>query len=208
MTAPEPIEWRPEQRALVLKAVIAEAEKALADLTEKMQPAFPLPATVKFESPLGDGAKLGHINRPDRRPDWVVTSREQLTEYFTREFPNVLETVFLVEVPGVAEPVALPEDHPLTVALAQVAPELLTPVERVPQQVIDDAVQQSRDDGEPAAPGIQFVRPKPGALSVVYDKREALPAIARLVRSGCLDWATLAPGSVLALPSADVEGAA
>lgn len=208
MSTREPIEWRPEQRALVLKAVIAEAEKALADLTEKMQPAFPLPATVKFESPLGDGAKLGHINRPDRRPDWVVTSREQLTEYFTREFPNVLETVFELHVPGVGT-VALAEDDPITVALAQVAPELLTPVERVPDSVIDAAVQQSRDDGAPAAPGIQFVRPKPGALSVVYDKKEALPAIARLVRSGRLDWATLAPGSVLALPSSDTtEGAA
>ena len=66
MSAAEPIHWRDEQRALVLKAIIAEAEKALADLTKAMQPSYPLPTTVPYESPL-DGAKLGHINRARSR---------------------------------------------------------------------------------------------------------------------------------------------
>lgn len=176
----------PEVRALILKAGIAVAEKELADIVKGLSVAYPLPASVPFESPL-DGAKLGHINRARTTPAWKVTSPEQLLEHFVREYPEALETVFLLDVPGVGD-VALPEDHPITIALAQAAPDLLTPQQRVPADTVEAALQQSRDTGAPAAPGIQLVRAAQGALSVVYDKKEAIDAITRMVRAGIVDW--------------------
>lgn len=188
MSAPEPLAI--EIRALMLKALIGEAGKALADLTKSMSGAYPLPTTVPFESPL-DGSKLGYVQRTRTNPEWVVTSLEQLAEHFTREFPAALETVFLIDVPGIAEPVALPEDHPITLALAQVAPELLTPHQRVPAETIAAALQESRDTGQAATPGIQLVRRGQGNLNLVYDKKEAPAAIARLVRSGQVTFAQM-----------------
>lgn len=181
MTAPLP----PEIRALVLKTAIAIAEKELDQLTNSLKTAYPLPATIPFESPL-DGAKLGYVQRARTTPFWKVTSEAQLLEYFTTEFPDVLETVFLVDTP-VGE-VAFPESHPVTVALAAAAPELLTVQQRVPAEVVEAALQESRDTGAAAAPGIHLVRAGQGNLSVVYDKKEAVGAITRMVRAGLIDW--------------------
>ncbi len=185
----EPVNWEPEHRALMLQTLIGEAGKALADITKGLKDTYAFPRTVPFESPL-DGAALGYVQRARSEPQWVVTSREQVQEYFTREFPAVLEAVFLLNIPGRDEPVALPEDHPITVALAGSAPELLTPTQQVPPQVIEDALQDARDNGQSDVPGIQLVR-KVGNLNVVYDKKSGPAAIGRLVRTGLLDWSQL-----------------
>jgi hypothetical protein len=129
VTAPLP----PEIRALVLKTAIAIAEKELDQLTNSLKTAYPLPATIPFESPL-DGAKLGYVQRALTTPFWKVTSEAQLLEYFTTE------------------------------------------------------LQESRDTGAAAAPGIHLVRAGQGNLSVVYDKKEAVGAITRMVRAGLIDW--------------------
>lgn len=174
-----------EIRALVLKTAIAVAEKELADLTNSLKIAYPLPATIPFESPL-DGAKLGYVQRARTTPTWKVTSEAQLLEHFTTEYPDVLETVFLVDTP-VGE-VAFPEAHPVTVALAGAAPDLLKPLQRVPADVVEAALQESHDTGTAVAPGIQLARAAQGNLSVVYDKKEAIGAITRMVRAGLIDW--------------------
>lgn len=176
---------RPEVRALVLKTAIAVAEEELKAVLKGLAPAYPLPASVTFESPL-DGARLGHINRARTTPEWKVTSAAQLLEHFAQEYPDALETVYVVEVPGAT--VTLPEDHPIVVVLAKHAPDLLAPRQQVPADTVAAALQQSRDTGEAVAPGIQLVRAAQGALSVVYDKKEAVAAIGRLVRAGLIDW--------------------
>lgn len=174
-----------EVRALILKAAIAVAEKELDELTKGLKVSYPLPATIPFESPL-DGAKLGYVQRARTTPEWKVTSTAQLLDHFVSDYPDVLETVFLIDTP-IGE-IALPEDHPITAALAGAAPELLTPQQRVPAEVVEDALEQSRNTGEPAAPGIQLVRAAQGNLNVVYDKKEGIPAITRMVRAGLIDW--------------------
>lgn len=197
MTAPDvspepgPQPLKLDIRAIALKRLIAKAEEILEEQYVKpLQVTYPFPGTWPAESPL-DGAKIGHINRARTTPRWTVTSLEQLTDYFTRKFPAVLETVFLLDVPGVGQPVALPEDHPITIALAQAAPDLLTPQQRVPEQVIADALEQSAADGVAAAPGIQLIRKGQGALSIVWDKKEADGALDRLARSGQFSFASL-----------------
>lgn len=186
MTSPEPLPL--EIRALALKRLIAKAEEILKrDYLQPLGVSYALPGTVPFESPL-DGSKLGYVQRARTTPEWVVVSLPQLTDHFHAEYPAALETVFLLDVPGLDRPVELPEDHPITLCLAQHAPDLLTPKERVPQAVIDAALEQSRNTGEPAAPGIQLVRRGQGNLNVVPDKKEADAALARLVRAGRFDW--------------------
>ncbi len=201
MTAPDPAPLGVELRALIIKAFIGEAQAALADIEKQVKVAYPLPCTVQFESPL-DAALLGRITRARTTPDWKVTAREQVVEHFTREFPGVLETVYLLAVPGIDTPVALPEDHPITQALLGAAPDLLTPERRVPDDVIEAAVQESRDTGQPAVPGINLVRGAQGNLSIVYDKKSAPAAIGRLIAAGHLTWAEVVGGSALALPAA------
>lgn len=203
MSLPEMGDLRPEHRALILKAFIGEAEKAVADIVKQIKPSYPSPTTVPFESPL-DGALLGTINRARTAASWKVDSLDQLTEYFAREFPDAMETVYLLAVPGQDEPVVLPETNPIAQALMQVAPDLLTPQRRVPPEVVEAALQESRDKGKAAAPGIQLIRPKVGNLSLTYDKAEAMPAIGRLVAAGRVSWSELVPGSALtALPAAE-----
>lgn len=202
MTAPKPL--RAELRALVLQQFISDAEKEVAALKTEMAPSYPLPTTVVFESPL-DGAKLGHVNRARTKPEWKVTAREQFNEHIATVYPGALVTVYLLAVPGIEAPVPLPEDHPITQALLQAAPDLLTPERRVPDDVVEAALQESRDTGQPAAPGIQLVRPRQGALSVVPDKREAPGAIRRLIAAEQVSWSELVPGSVLALPVGDEQ---
>ena len=178
-----------EVRALAYKGLVAELNAALKELDKPLAISHALPASIPYESPL-DGAALGRLTRERVRARWIVTSAEQLLEHFQREYPAVLETVFHLEVPGHDAPVVLPEDHPITVALAQSAPELLTPVQRVPDEVVADALVQSEENGEPAAPGIQFVRPRQGNLQIVPDKKEGPKAIRALVRKGLvpLPW--------------------
>lgn len=201
MTAPEPLSA--EHRMLVLKAFIGEAEKELAALLKTVAPSYPLPTTVVFESPL-DGACLGRITRARSTPEWRVTAPEQLDEYLRAEFPNLIEVVYHLDVPGQDAPVVLPELHPITQALLQTAPDLLTPQDRIPPEVVEAAVEESRSTGQAAAPGIQLVRTRKAALSVVPDKAEAMPAIGRLVAAGRVSWSELVPGSALtALPAAE-----
>lgn len=193
MTAPEPAEpirWEPEHRALMLQTFIGEAEKALAAITKGLKVAYPLPRTIPFESPL-DGASLGYVQRARKEPEWVVTAPQQLEEHFTTDHPGAMETVYDLDVPGVAEPVALPENHPITQALLHAAPDLLTPRRRVPADVIVAALRESELNGTAAEPGIQLVRRGQGNLNVVYDKKSAPAAIGRLFRSGRVDLAEL-----------------
>jgi hypothetical protein len=186
MSSPEPLPL--EIRALALKRLIAKAEEILKrDYLQPLSKAYPLPRSVPFESPL-DGSKLGYVQRTRTTPEWLVVSLPQLTDHFRAEFPNALEIVFLLDVPGHDRPVELPENHPITVCLAQHAPDLLTPAERVPSEAIEAALEQSRSTGEPAAPGIQLVRRGQGNLNVVPDKKEVDAALSRLVRAGRFDW--------------------
>lgn len=185
MTAPLPAELQ----ALAYKGLIAELDAALKELGKPLGISHALPCTIPYESPL-DGATLGRLTRERVRARWIVVSAEQLLEHFQREYPAALETVFHLEVPGHEQPVVLPEDHPITVALAQAAPELLTPVQRVPEETVAAALAQSEENGEAAAPGIQFVRPRQGNLQIMPDKKEGPKAIRSLVKAGLvtLPW--------------------
>lgn len=192
-STPEPLST--EVQALLLKALIGEAGKALAPIEKQLKGSYPFAGTRHFESPL-DGSSLGHINRAKTTPEWVVTSLPQLTEHFATNFPAAMETVYLMEVPDRMEPVVLPEDHPITQALLEAAPELLAPERRVPADTVTAALEESKANAEAAAPGIQLIRKGAGALSVVYDKDEGPAAIQRMQRKGLFSWSQLAlPGA-------------
>jgi len=176
----------PEVRALMLQALMGEAKKELELLKAAFSPRYELGTKLTFESPI-DNALLGYVQRTRPKPEWQIVDRDAVVQHLAAEYPGVVEVVYALQVPGVSEPVMLPEDHELTQTLLGAAPHLLTPTVRVQEDAVKAALDETRMTGEPAAPGIKLVRPG-GSLNVVYDKKEAIPAFGRMVRAGLIEW--------------------
>lgn len=178
------ISFRPEHRALILAAL----QKRIADEQEPIRAEFSAlyePGTkLAFDSPL-DGGLLGHVLRTRPKPEWRITDENALRDHLAAEFRGVVETVTFLAVPGVG----LVEMDPLD-ELAQVvaahAPHMLSTQDRVRQDAVDAALEESKATGKPAAPGITLVRPG-GQMRVVPDK-DAGTVVERLVRAGVVTW--------------------
>lgn len=131
--------------------------------------------TRRVRSPLGD--KLGAISKTDPEPQWTVTDPDALDAHL-RTFPgNLVEVDVIADEPAAVE------------VLREHAPHLLRTAEVLAPGVVEAALEQSAATGEPAAPGIGRVQPA-GTVNVRPDK-DALAAVAKLVRAGQLDF--LAP---------------
>jgi hypothetical protein len=127
-----------------------------------------------FRSPV-DGARIGQVWRTDPDAEWVVTDRDALHAHL-RQFPGCTETVF-----------ELADDTEAIVdVLHAAAPHLLVEVTRVREDVVESALIQSREDGKPAAPGIELRKPE-GVLTVRPDPA-AGAVIERLQQTGWLGW--------------------
>ncbi|MGE0300923.1 hypothetical protein [Pseudonocardia sp.] len=137
-----------------------------------------------IRSPLGDA--LGSILRTDPDPQWRVTEPHALEQWLRTQHPSGIERGWHVHVPGVDGPVWLDPLDELAVVLAEHAPHLLTAAERVVEQEVALLLEQSRDQGTPAAPGIERVKPA-GSVRVIRAKTCGA-AIERLVQAGQLSW--------------------
>jgi len=179
-TAPAPLS--PDQRALVMAALIKEVRAELELTKAEFSPRYELGTTIRWDSPLGD--PLGAVLRTKPRPDWRVTDPDALAEHLAAEYPGVVETVHLLPVPGVGL-VELAEDDELYRVVAEHAPHMLVAQQRVTTDAISAAVEQSRATGIPAAPGITLVRPG-GELQVRPDKNAGV-AIRRMITAGLID---------------------
>ena len=183
MTAPTPLP--PEVEALVL-AELGKRVKARTETTKALfGQRYPDGHRETFRSPL-DGSKLGIIYRTDPDPQWKVTNPEALHAHL-REYPGNVETVY--EIADESAAIEVLREH---------APHLLVEVTRVIPDVVAAALQQSRDTGEPAAPGIELVKPA-GSLTVKPDPK-AGAVVERMVTAGLISW----DGSPRALDAGEV----
>lgn len=164
-----------DHEALVL-AVLSQRVKARQDAVKAVVgQRYPDGHRETVRSPL-DGAKLGSIYRTDPDPQWRVTDREALHAHL-RTFPGNVEAA--VEI--------APQDMPEALAvLAEYAPHLLTDVARLNPEAEQAALEQSAATGEPAAPGIELVKPA-GSLTVRPDKA-AGQVVERMVAAGVITW--------------------
>lgn len=145
-----------------------------------------------FRSPV-DGSRIGSVWRTDPDPQWRVTDREAF-EAEQRSYPGNLVTEVGIAAADMPEALAV---------LAQHAPHLITETTRLADGVEAAALAQSRATNQPAAAGIEWVKPS-GTLTVKVDPKAGAAAIERLVGSGLIGW-----DGRRALPSADeTEGAA
>lgn len=166
----------PEVEALALQCLAGRVKKQL-DLSKAEFSADYEPGEKRaFRSPVDD-RKLGLIWRTDPDAQWVIVDRAALTEHLMG-FPGNRETV--VQIVGSA-----PLEEILPV-LAEHAPHLIEDVEVLRDGVVEAALAQSRDTGQPAAPGIEK-RKAGGALTVKPDVSAHL-AIEGLIRAGLLQW--------------------
>lgn len=117
------------------------------------------------------GMKLGQVRRNDPDPYWHFSDKAQFAAHVRAEHPGVVETRKEIR-PGM-------ERHVIAVLSAH-APELLHEVEFVPDEVFTDALAHSRDTGEAAGPGIEWVAPE-GQLVVDPDKA-AVEFLAKAMR--------------------------
>lgn len=161
-----------ETEALVL-AELAKRIKSRTALTKAtISDRFADGDKRTFRAP--DGSRLGSIYRTDPNPEWRITDREALHAHL-REFPGALETV--TEIADEATAIEVLREH---------APHLLIDITRVAEEAVLAAVQQSHDTGEPAAPGIQLV--KPGGVLSVRPDTNAGEVIQRMVDAGVITW--------------------
>lgn len=133
-----------------------------------------------FRAP--DGRKLGSVYRTDPDPKWTVTDELALREHL-RQDPSSIEK--RMDITSHDDAVKVLLEH---------APHLVAEVEVVRADAIADAVQRSREAGEPVAPGIDQVA-SPSTVAVRPDK-DAGAAIEAMHRAGLLTW-----DGRLALPS-------
>jgi hypothetical protein len=157
--------------------VLAELGKRVKARTETTKALFgqryPDGHRETFRSPL-DGSKLGIVYRTDPDPQWKVTDREALHAHL-REYRGNVETVYEIA-----------DDLAAIDVLREHAPHLLVEITRVIPDVVEAALDQSRATGEPAAPGIELVKPS-GSLTVKPDPK-AGGAVERLVEAGVITW--------------------
>lgn len=128
-----------------------------------------------FRSPVDD-TKLGLVYRSDPDPEWRVTDEPALHAWIIEQDKY---TATDVEIRGgcEAEVLAVLNEH---------APHLLEDVVYVRHGAIAEVLAESKRLGEPAAPGIEKVKPE-GVLTVRPDKA-AGEAISRMVAAGILTW--------------------
>jgi len=107
-----------------------------------------------------NGMRLGAVRRNDPDPEWRFTDRAAFEAHVRALHPGVVETR--------TERVPHKDDEVLAV-LCEHAPHLVRDVDYVPDEVFTDALAHSRDTGEPAGPGIEWVAPI-GSLVVTPDK--------------------------------------
>lgn len=181
MTAPDPL--RAEHRALILAAlanrVKDEADAVRAEFSMSYEPG----TKMVFESPI-DGGLLGYVQRTRPKPEWRVTDETALRAHLA-EFPGCVEEVVQLPVPGVGLVELDPADE-LAQVVGEHAPHMLVREERVTQDAINAALEQSKATAKAAAPGIGLVRPG-GQLRVVPDK-DAGAVVERMVRAGVVSW--------------------
>ncbi len=184
---PQPL--GPEIRALILatlaKQVAAEEKLVRTEFSGTLMAG----TTVRYRSPLDD--PLGAVLRTDPKVEWRVTDPAALDAHL-RTFPGCIETTLEISTEDMPEALAVIAEH---------APTLLTERTEVALSAVQAALAQSKATGEPAAPGISKVRP--GGVIQVRPDKGAAGAVARMVRAGLVDWA-----SVLALDPAESEASA
>lgn len=185
------MELSQEQKALILGTLAntVTAEKKLA--TALFSADYGDGDKRVFRSPLDD-APLGRVERTAPKAEWQVTDADALASHLSEHEGCMAQTTAIL-VPGIGWHDVDPRDE-IALVLREHAPHLVADEQRVSQDAVDAAVEQSKATGQAAAPGITRVRPG-GVLRVVPDK-EAPAAIGRLVRAGLLDWS-----AVLALPT-------
>lgn len=105
------------------------------------------------------GMKLGQVRRNDPDPEWRFTDKDAFAAYIRTEHPGVVET--RQDIVGT--------DKQVKAVLSEHAPELLADVEFIPDEVFADALKHSRESGQAAGPGIEWVEPR-GSLVVTADK--------------------------------------
>lgn len=172
MTSPEPL---PDEVELLALAELAKRIKARQAGTKAVVGAQYQPGDKHtFRSPV-DGRRIGQVWRSDPDAEWIVVDKEALHAHL-RQFPGCTETVF-----------ELADDtNAIVDALHAAAPHLLVEVTRVRDDVVRDALIQSRETGKPAAPGIELKKPD-GVLTVRPDP-SAGEVIERLQQTGWLGW--------------------
>lgn len=171
MTSPEPL---PDEVELLALAELAKRVKERQATTKAVVGAsYSAGDRHTFRSPV-DGRRIGQVYRTDPDAQWVVTDREALHAHL-RGFPGTTETV-----------VEIADELSVIEHLRACAPHLLVEVTRVREDVVESALIQSREDGKPAAPGIELRKPE-GVLTVRPDPA-AGAVIERLQQAGWLGW--------------------
>lgn len=170
MTAPDPV---PDEVEVLAYAAIEREAKRRKELGKAIiGQRYPDGRTERIRSPLGE--RLGSVYRTDPEPTWVVSDREALHAHL-RTFDDATETVYEIA------------DEPAAVEVLRAhAPHLLVEITRVRPEWEQDALAQSRETGEPAAPGIEKVKPS-GSLTVTPAK-DAFDVVGRLMARGLLTW--------------------
>jgi hypothetical protein len=194
VTAPEPL--APEVRALALASMRQRIEAEEKLVRAEFSTALMAGTTLRFRSPLDD-EPLGCVLRTDPKTEWRITNREVLVEHLAG-FEGCVEVVTYVAVPS-AGLVRLDEQDELYRVLSQHADHLLVEQVEVKQEAIEAALAQSKATGQPAAPGIEKVRPS-GSVQVRPDKGAAA-AVQRMFAAGALSWELLIPDEPKAVAS-------
>lgn len=138
-----------------------------------------------IRSPL-DGSSLGSIYRTDPEPRWTVTDWAAFEAHVRSSIPDGVETAYRLHVPSLDEPVFLDPLDELAVILREHAPHMLREVPRIRGEVVADLLAASKTSGQPAAAGIEQVKPS-GSVAVRRSKTCG-PAIERLHAAGLLTW--------------------
>lgn len=171
MTAPEPLP--DEVELLALKTLENRVKARIATTKAVVGAQYKAGDRHTFRSPV-DGKKIGMVLRTDPDAEWVVTDPAALHAHL-RQFPGCTETVYAIS--DTASAIEFLVEH---------EPALLHEITRVRDDVIRDALIQSRESGIAVAPGIELRKPD-GVLTARPDP-QAGDAIEGLQRAGWLGW--------------------